>query len=251
MQASSHPLAQQERGVLIAMGERIRLARLRRKLSMRLVAARAGVSRSTLYAVEAGEPTCALGTYFRVLAVLSLERDFEKIAADDSIGRELQDLQMLPSMRSRPPRGFAASTRNPQKTPSSDQETATSHRHAEQMPHHLDRQTEHAVSRFASIIASRYDMAGIIVYGSRARGTHRQDSDADVAVLLHGEHLPFLPTKLEMADAAFDVSLETGILISPLPVWLDEWEHPEDYSNPALLRNIDKEGVRFWTATGN
>ena len=48
-----------------------------------------------------------------------------------------------------------------------------------------------------------------------------------------------------MADVAFDVLLETGILVSPLPVWLEEWEHPEGYSNPALLRNIDQEGVRL------
>ena len=48
-----------------------------------------------------------------------------------------------------------------------------------------------------------------------------------------------------MADVAFDVMLETGILISPLPIWLDEWMNPENYSNPDLLRNIDREGVRL------
>jgi predicted nucleotidyltransferase len=108
----------------------------------------------------------------------------------------------------------------------------------------IDRDTEEAVRRFLTLIASRYDMAGAIVYGSRARGTHRPDSDADVAVLLRGEHQRFLSAKLDMADVAFDVLLETGILVSPLPIWLDEWEHPENYSNPALLRNINREGVR-------
>lgn len=109
----------------------------------------------------------------------------------------------------------------------------------------IDHDTEEAVRRFLSLIASRYDMAGAIIYGSRARGTHRPDSDADVAVLLNGEHQRFLTTKLAMADVAFDVLLETGVNISPLPVWLDEWEHPENYSNPALLRNIAREGVRL------
>lgn len=52
-------------------------------------------------------------------------------------------------------------------------------------------------------------------------------------------------TKLEMADVAFDVLLETGIHISPLPIWQDEWEHPDTYSNPALLRYIDREGIRL------
>jgi hypothetical protein len=48
-----------------------------------------------------------------------------------------------------------------------------------------------------------------------------------------------------MADIAFDVLLETGVLISPLPIWSDEWEHPENYSNPALLHNIERDGIRI------
>ncbi|WP_321161463.1 nucleotidyltransferase domain-containing protein [Verminephrobacter eiseniae] len=60
-----------------------------------------------------------------------------------------------------------------------------------------------AVRRFLASIASRYDMAGAILHGSRARGTHRPDRDADVAVLLRGEHRCLLPAKLGMADIAF------------------------------------------------
>jgi predicted nucleotidyltransferase len=110
---------------------------------------------------------------------------------------------------------------------------------------HIDYNSEAAVRRFIDLIADRYDIAGVIVYGSRARGTHHEDSDADVAVLLTGEHQRLLPTKLAMADVAFDVLLETGIRISPLPVWLDEWEHPETFSNPRLLQNIAREGIRL------
>ncbi len=109
----------------------------------------------------------------------------------------------------------------------------------------LDPATEKAVQCFLSLISARYDMAGAILYGSRARGTHRPDSDADVAVLLNGEHGRTLPTTLAMAGAAYDVLLDTGINISPLPVWMDEWEHPETHSNPALLKNIAREGVRL------
>jgi predicted nucleotidyltransferase len=111
--------------------------------------------------------------------------------------------------------------------------------------HRIDRETEEAVRRFLALIAGRYDMAGAILYGSRARGTHRPDSDADVVVLLNGEHQRVLPTTLAMADLAYEVLLETGINITPLPVWIDEWEHPEHFSNPALLRNIASEGVRL------
>ncbi|KXK48033.1 Nucleotidyltransferase domain-containing protein [Nitrosomonas eutropha] len=109
----------------------------------------------------------------------------------------------------------------------------------------IDHDTEEAVRLFLTLIGNRYDIAEAIVYGSRARGTHRPDSDADVAVLLRGEHQRFLVAKLDMADVAFDVLLETGILISPLPIWLNEWEQPENYANPALLRNIIREGVRL------
>ncbi len=48
---------------------------------------------------------------------------------------------------------------------------------------------------------------------------------------------------LSMADIAYDVLLETGIQILALPVWEEEWAHPEAYSNPLLLRNIENEGI--------
>ncbi|MBP8276000.1 MAG: nucleotidyltransferase domain-containing protein [Propionivibrio sp.] len=109
----------------------------------------------------------------------------------------------------------------------------------------IDHDTEEAVRRFLVLLGSRYSIAGAIVYGSRARGTHRPDSDADVVVLLNGEPQRVLTTALDMADVAYDVLLDTGINISPLPVWIDEWEHPETYSNPDLLHNIAREGVRL------
>lgn len=108
---------------------------------------------------------------------------------------------------------------------------------------HIDHDTEEAVRNFLALISDRYDIAGVVVYGSRARGTHQPDSDADVAVILKGEYQEVIPTALAMSDMAYDVQLETNIDISPLPIWLDDWEHPENHSNPALLHNIAKEGV--------
>ena len=55
----------------------------------------------------------------------------------------------------------------------------------------------------------------------------------------------FVSTKLEMDDLAYEVLLETGIRIQPLPVWLSEWNHPDTYSNPHLLKNIAREGIRL------
>ena len=112
-------------------------------------------------------------------------------------------------------------------------------------PTRIDETTAVAMRLFMKRIAVDYETAGAILFGSRARRTHRADSDADVVVLLSGKHARFLPTKLAMSDVAFDVLLETGINISPFPVWLDEWAHPESYSNPELLRSIAREGVRL------
>lgn len=109
----------------------------------------------------------------------------------------------------------------------------------------IDPDTERAARAFVAKVASQYDLAGAILFGSRARRSHRPDSDADIAVLLHGQRGKFLDTKLALADIAYDVLLETGVLIQPLPVWEEEWEHPERYTNPALLQNIDREGVRL------
>ena len=109
----------------------------------------------------------------------------------------------------------------------------------------LDPETKKAVMSFLALIAGSYDIAGAILYGSRARGTHGPYSDADIAILLNGEHQRFMTVLLAMADIAYDVLFDTGINISPLPVWIDEWEHPENYSNPFLLKNIRNEGIRL------
>lgn len=90
-----------EQRLLAALGERIRLARLRRKLSSAVVAQRSGIARSSLYKVEAGDGGATLGTYLRVLAALGLENDLEKVAADDLVGRRLQDLALDSGTRSK------------------------------------------------------------------------------------------------------------------------------------------------------
>ena len=109
----------------------------------------------------------------------------------------------------------------------------------------IDTATEQAARAFIAKVAGQYDLAGAILFGSRARKSHRPDSDADIAVLLHGRPGKFISTKLAMADIAYDVLLETGVRIQPLPIWEDDWAHPEAYSNPGLLHNIEREGIRL------
>lgn len=99
-----------------------------------------------------------------------------------------------------------------------------------------------AAREFVHRVSARYPVQSALLFGSRARGTHRADSDVDVAILLRGPRGRFMDTSLELADLAFDVLLETNVYIAPLPIWEDEWEHPETHSNPRLLENIRREG---------
>ena len=71
------------------------MARKRIKLTTLKVAERANISRSTLYLIESGNPGVAMGAYFNVLRVLGLQDDFLKLAADDVLGRKLQDIELL------------------------------------------------------------------------------------------------------------------------------------------------------------
>ncbi|MGM9694292.1 MAG: helix-turn-helix domain-containing protein [Alloprevotella sp.] len=76
------------------VGEQIRLARLRRNLTMSQVADRAICTVLTLTRVEKGLPTVSIGIYLRVLYALQLDDDILWIAKEDPIGRTLQDLQL-------------------------------------------------------------------------------------------------------------------------------------------------------------
>jgi DNA-binding XRE family transcriptional regulator len=58
------------------------------------VAERANISRPTLLSIEKGMPGVAIGSYAQVLFVLNLERDLLKVAADDILGRKLQDAEL-------------------------------------------------------------------------------------------------------------------------------------------------------------
>lgn len=109
----------------------------------------------------------------------------------------------------------------------------------------IDLQTERATRAFLAKIGGMYEVSAAFLFGSRARGDFRADSDADVAILIQGPHPGRMDAALQMADVAFDVMMETGVLIEAIPLWDDEWAHPERFANPALIENIRREGVRL------
>lgn len=96
MKNAAYNIMPDTENILKTMGEQIKMARLRRKLSATLVAERAGVSRSTLWKVENGNPSVAVGIYAAVLHALNnMDKDLLKIAGDDEPGRKLQDIELL------------------------------------------------------------------------------------------------------------------------------------------------------------
>ena len=85
----------QHKKILEILGENIKLARKRRNLTAIQVAERADISRNTLHLVEKGNPGVSIGALFNVLRVLGLQDDFLKLAADDVLGKKLQDIKLL------------------------------------------------------------------------------------------------------------------------------------------------------------
>jgi predicted nucleotidyltransferase len=100
-----------------------------------------------------------------------------------------------------------------------------------------------AAREFVRRVKIQYSVMAAILYGSRARGTHRTDSDVDIAIILRGPRGAFMDTSLAMADIAFDLLLETNLHIEPFPIWEAQWDHPETDSNPRLIENIRREGI--------
>lgn len=94
MPSKSQPIFPSEQKILAALGERIRLARLRRGISAEVLAERSSISRMTLHRAEKGFSAVAIGTYLRIMAALQLQDDFNFLAKDDLLGRRLQDLEL-------------------------------------------------------------------------------------------------------------------------------------------------------------
>ena len=109
----------------------------------------------------------------------------------------------------------------------------------------IDASTELAARAFLKRIEGKYPFVDALLYGSRARGDHRSDSDADIAVVLPGARGDRYELAREFGGIEFDVLMETGVMVQGFPLWEDELARPETFSNPALIRNILREGIHL------
>jgi DNA invertase Pin-like site-specific DNA recombinase len=109
----------------------------------------------------------------------------------------------------------------------------------------IDAHTERAARAFMQRFEGKYSVIEGILFGSRARGTHTAESDADVAVVLGGASGNRYAVSGDMAGIAFDVMMETGVLVEALPRWADESKRPDTFSNPALIMSIQRDGLRL------
>jgi uncharacterized protein len=106
----------------------------------------------------------------------------------------------------------------------------------------IDAGTEGALRAFLARLPAGLQVERAFLYGSRARGDYRPDSDADVALILaqRGNDWQLL---WELSGLAYDVFLETGVLIQPVPISSSDWAHPERFPRPSFLRNVAREGI--------
>ncbi|MCD6446639.1 MAG: helix-turn-helix transcriptional regulator [Candidatus Marinimicrobia bacterium] len=95
MKAKYAKLRFQENQILELLGENIKLARLRRRLTAEQVSERANISRSTLWHIEKGSEHISIGAILKVLSVLGLESSLLRVAENDLLGRKLQDANLI------------------------------------------------------------------------------------------------------------------------------------------------------------
>lgn len=101
-----------------------------------------------------------------------------------------------------------------------------------------------ALSSFAELVKSAYgdDFAGLVLFGSHARGEANEDSDIDVAVILRviGDRRA---VRDRLAELSYDVMLESGEDIQAIAVSQKQWEFPETFGNPSLVQAMKQDGL--------
>src|ERR1700761_4976104 len=106
----------------------------------------------------------------------------------------------------------------------------------------IDSETRGALRSFLARLPKELRVEHALLYGSRARGNHRPDSDADLALILTAQADDW-ELLWNLSGLAYDVYVETGVMIQPVLLSSEDWAHPDGFIRPSLLRNITREGI--------
>src|SRR5439155_12765310 len=112
-----------------------------------------------------------------------------------------------------------------------------------------DTEVDTALARFAVAARKHYGerLKGLYLFGSRARGDHRPDSDADVAVVLEDGDWVSWKERWLLNRLAYDPSLESGVVIQPWPFSRLQWNAQYSAPSTALLASARREAIPIRT----
>ena len=99
------------------------------------------------------------------------------------------------------------------------------------------------LDRIKQTIHGNDPKAEAFLFGSRARGDNRSDSDWDILILVDNKKITN-DIEDKFRDQLYDIELDSGEIISTFIYPKDFWENYLKYS--PLYKNVNKEGVRLW-----
>ena len=108
-----------------------------------------------------------------------------------------------------------------------------------------DDTVERDLQRFGRAVARRYGerLRGVYLFGSRARGTHRPDSDVAVAVVVDGGVMDWRE-RAALSDLSFDFLVNDAVDIQAWPISAQAWDDPSQHSNPALVSAMKRDAKK-------
>ena len=100
-----------------------------------------------------------------------------------------------------------------------------------------------ALDAYVAAVRARFgaELHDILVFGSRARGDNRADSDLDLAVICRNSGWDYWSRKFELLDMGWDAFANADLDISPWPVSKDEWDDPGSHHNPKFICTVRRE----------
>ncbi len=108
----------------------------------------------------------------------------------------------------------------------------------------IDPVTLGVLRSFKAILTAKYGarLRSLYLFGSRARGDHRPDSDIDIAVFLDETADP-LGEQFELIERGYDIVLDTGVNIQPWVFAQASLADPAHHRASHLVSTIRREGI--------